>query len=320
MSANFRPEVKLAQLSPAPSRFQACLRKLWRGQSAGYLFVAPSVLFLLFFTAYPLVRGVIMSMTEVSKKGEIGRWIGFANWPLLFQDERFLASVTRSLKFSAVGVIGALIIGVLLAQLLNLTWLPSRVTNFLRGVAILPWLFATAVAALMWGLLLHRDGLLNAWLVQAGLIERPISFVGNPKTALYSLAVVFIWRVTPFTMVMVLAALKSVPTELYEAAAVDGASKWQSYWRVAIPLIMPLLLTLAILTFTWGVGQFDLIRIITGGGPIDTTQVVSYFIYRVCFLTQSWSYGATISVAVFLVNMFFALIYLYFSARSRPWE
>ena len=320
MSENFRPEVKLGQLSPAPSRFQARWRKLWRGQNAGYLFVAPSVLFLLFFTAYPLLRGVVMSMTEVSKKGEIGRWIGLANWSLLIQDERFLASVTLSLKFSAVGMIGALIFGVLLAQLLNLSWLPSRATNFLRGVAVLPWLFATAVAGLMWGLLLHRDGLLNAWLIQSSLIEKPIMFVGNPKTALYSLAAIFIWRVTPFIMVMVLAALKSVPTELYEAAAMDGANKWQSYWRVAIPLIMPLLLTLAILTFTWGVGQFDLIRIITGGGPIDATQVVSYYIYRVGFLTQRWSYGATIGVAVFLVNLFFAAIYLYFSARSKPWE
>lgn len=303
-----------------PSRMRRIWSRLWRGQNAGYLFIAPAVLFLMVFTAYPLLRGVAMSLTEVSKKGVIGKWIGFTNWPVLLQDQRFLGAVGRSLRFSLVGMIGALILGALLAQLLNMAWLPARITNTLRGIAVLPWLFATAVAALMWALLLHRDGLINAWLVQSGLVQQPIQFVGTPKLALYSLAGIFIWRVTPFIMVMILAALKSIPKELYEAASVDGASPWQAYWRIAIPLIMPLLLTLGILTFVWGVGQFDLIRIITGGGPIDSTQVVSYYIYRVGFLTQNWSYGATISVAVFLVNLVFAMLYLYLSARAKPWS
>lgn len=261
-----------------------------------------------------------MSVTEVTKKGQIGKWIGFANWTLLFQDQRFIASVERTLVFSAVAMLGCLLFGMALAQVLNVTWMPVRATNFLRGLAVLPWLFATAVAALMWGLLLHRDGLINAWLLQLGLIDRAIQFVGNPKIALYSLAGVFVWRCTPFVMVMVLAALKSIPNELYEAASVDGANKWQTYRNITIPLILPLLLTLAILCFVWGVSQFDLIRIITGGGPIDSTEVVSYYIYRVGFLTLNWSYGSTISVAVFLVNMFFALIYLFFSVKARPWE
>jgi multiple sugar transport system permease protein len=134
-----------------------------------------------------------------------------------------------------------------------------------------------------------------------------------------SLSVVFAWRVIPFVMVMVLAGLKSIPQELFEAASVDGATPWQTYWRITLPLILPLLLTLSILTFVWGIGQFDLIRIITGGGPVDATQVISFYIYRVGFLTLDWSYASTISVAVFLVNIFFAVIYLFLSARARPW-
>ena len=121
-------------------------------------------------------------------------------------------------------------------------------------------------------------------------------------------------------MVMVLAGLKSIPQDLFEAAAVDGANSWQTYWRITLPMMMPLILTLSILTFVWGVGQYDLIRIITGGGPINTTQVVSFYIYRIGFLTLDWGYGATISIAVFLVNTFFAVIYLYLSRRARPWE
>ena len=320
MNMNLQNNIQSAHPSHKGPSITAHWRKFLHSQNAGYLFVAPSILFLLFFTVYPLGRGVVMSMTEVSRKGQIGKWIGFANWPILLQDEKFLAAVTRSLKFSTYGVVGALLLGVVLALLLNMAWLSPRTTNFLRGLAVLPWMFATAVAALMWGLLLHRDGLINSWLLLTGAIEKPIQFVGNPHLALFSLAMVFVWRVTPFIMVMVLASLKSIPIELYEAASVDGASKWHSFWRITLPLIMPLLLTLAILTFVWGISQFDLIRIITGGGPIDSTQVVSYYIYRVGFLTQNWSYGATISVAVFIVNLFFALIYLYLSARSKPWE
>lgn len=306
--------------SSLSSKITARWHRFMHSQNAGYLFVAPSVIFLLLFTAYPLGRGVVMSMTEVSKKGVIGKWIGFANWPILLQDEKFLAAVIRSLKFSAYGVIGALVFGIILALLLNMAWVSPMVTNFLRGLAVLPWMFATAVAALMWGLLLHRDGLLNSWLILTGTINKPIQFVGTPFLALFSLAMVFVWRVIPFIMVMVLASLKSISLELYEAASVDGANKWQSFWGITIPLIMPLLLTLAILTFVWGIGQFDLIRIITGGGPVDSTQVVSYYIYKVGFLTQDWSYGATISVGVFIVNLFFATLYLYLSARSKPWE
>lgn len=304
----------------ALTRLKERSRGLLHGHNTGYLFVGPAVLFLLIFTAYPLLHGVVMSLTEVSKKGEIGAWNGFANWPFLFQDKRFIAAVGRSLRFSALGMAGGLVLGVLLAQLLNMPWLPRRLTNFLRGLAVLPWIFATAVAALMWGLLLHRDGLINAGLQQLGVTEHAILFVGNPKTALPSLAAVFIWRVTPFVIVMVLAALKSIPLELYEAAYVDGASKWQAYWRITLPLITPLLLTLAILSFVWGVGQFDLIRIITGGGPIDSTEVVSYYIYRTGFLTLDWSYGSAISVSVFLVNLLFAIVYLYLSARAKPWD
>ncbi len=304
----------------ALARWYTRSRRWFRSQGMGYLFVAPTVAFLLIFTAYPLLRAVVMSLSEVSKKGEIGRLIGVSNWPLLAADDRFLLAIGRSLQFSALGMLGSLILGVMLAQLLNQRWLPSRLTGLLRGLSVLPWMFATAVAALMWGLLLHRDGLFNSGLAQLGLVERPVMFVGNPDLALGSLAGVFVWRVTPFVMVMVLAALKSIPQELYEAAAVDGASRWQVYRQITLPLLMPLLLTLAILSFVWGVGQFDLIRIITGGGPMSATEVVSYYIYRVGFLTLDWSYGSTLSVAVFLVNLCFAMVYLYLSRWARPWE
>jgi len=320
MNKTLQPDAKAPSNPAISERHNKTWRRFWRGQNIGYLFVAPGVLFLLAFTAYPLLLGVVMSLTKVSRTGVIGKWIGFTNWPALLQDQNFLASFGRSLKFSVIGMIAAVVLGLILAQLLNMAWLTSPIRNFLRGLSVMPWMFSSAVAAIMWGLLLHRDGLINAWLKQAGLIHNSIVFVGTPQTALYSLAGIFTWRIIPFIMVMILAALKSIPNELYEAASVDGASKWQTFWHITIPLIMPLLLTLAILTFVWGVGQFDFIRIITGGGPIDSTTVVSYYIYIVGFLTQNWSYGATISVAVFLVNLIFALVYLYLSSRAKPWS
>lgn len=296
------------------------LRSLTRGKNQGYLFVAPALLFLLVFTIYPLVRAVWMSFSEVSRRGVIGNWVGFENWAKLFQDGRFFESFSRSLQFAFIGMIGALVIGVALALLLNMAWLSGRVTNGMRGLAVMPWIFSMSVAALMWGLLFHRDGLINATLIGASLVKQPIQFVGNPDWAIYSLASVFVWRITPFIMVMVLAALKSLPHELSEAAYVDGASKLQVFLRITFPLLVPFLLTLAILTLVWGVGQFDLIRIITGGGPMSSTEVVSFYIYRVGFLTQNWSYGATIGVAVFLVNIFFAMVYLFLTQRARPWD
>lgn len=259
-------------------------------------------------------------MSDVSRKGVIGDWVGLAHWGELFGDERFLEAFLRSLQFAFIGMIGALGLGLVLALLLNMAWMPGRISNGLRGLAVMPWIFSMSVAALMWGLLFHRDGLINAFLLGSSLVKQPIMFVGNPDWAIYSLAAVFVWRITPFIMVMTLAALKSLPHELSEAAYVDGASKLQVFVRITLPLILPFLLTLAILTLVWGIGQFDLIRIITGGGPMSSTEVVSFYIYRVGFLTQNWSYGSVIGVAVFLVNMFFALVYLYLAKRARPWE
>ncbi len=301
-------------------RLKTLSNRPFRGQRMGYVYVLPAVLFLLVFTVYPLAQALVMSLTQVSPNGEIGAWNSLANWLRLFQDSVFLHAVGLSLQFAVTGTVGSILFGLVLAQLLNMRWLPPALTNLLRGLAVLPWMFATAVAALMWGLLLHRDGLINAWLTLVGLEHRPTMFVGNPDLALSSLAAVFAWRVIPFIMVMVLAGLKAIPQDLFEAAAVDGASTWQTYWRITLPMMMPLILTLSILTFVWGVGQYDLIRIITGGGPINTTQVVSFYIYRIGFLTLDWGYGATISIAVFLVNTFFAVIYLYLSRRARPWE
>jgi len=224
------------------------------------------------------------------------------------------------MTFAGLAAAGCLVVGALLAQLLHKSWLPGNTVNALRGLAVLPWLFPISVAALMWGLLLHRDGILNFVLQTIGIIDGPVMWVGNPDSALYSLVAIFVWRCSPFVMVMVLAALKSIPQELYEAAQVDGATGWQSYRLVTIPLITPVLLTLGILCFVWGAGQFDLVKIVTGGGPMRATELASYYIYRVGFLTVDWSYGSAVSIAVFVVLLMAAIVYLIVSRRVRPWD
>ena len=304
----------------AKTQLQSAYYRAVRGQRIGYLFVAPAMLFLMAFTLYPLIQAFLMSLFEISNKGEFGQWIGATNYLQLLSDVNFLQARGRSLKFAGLAAVGCLLVGGALAQLLNKSWLPGSVVNTLRGAAILPWLFPISVAALMWGLLLHRDGLLNVALEALGIIQKPVMWVGNPDSALYSLVVVFVWRCAPFVMVMVLAALKSIPQELYEAAQVDGATRWQSYRLVTLPLIAPVLLTLSILCFVWGAGQFDLVKIVTGGGPMRATEVASYYIYRVGFLTVDWSYGSAISIAVFLVLLVAAVIYLLVSRRVRPWD
>jgi len=301
-------------------RLQSAYYHALRGERVGYLFIAPAILFLLAFTLYPLLQALLMSFFEISNKGEFGQWIGATNYLALVKDANFLQALARSLAFAALAAIGCLAVGVALAQLLNKSWLSGNVLNSLRGLAVLPWLFPISVAALMWGLLLHRDGILNALLNAIGIIDKPVMWVGNPDTALFSLVAIFVWRCSPFVMVMVLAALKSIPQELYEAARVDGATRWQSYRLVTIPLIAPVLLTLSILCFVWGAGQFDLVKIVTGGGPMRSTEVASYYIYRIGFLTVDWSYGSAISIAVFVVLLMAAIAYLLVSRRVRPWD
>ena len=291
-----------------------------RQQITGYLFVAPAVLFLVAITFYPIFRSIQLSVIDYSIGSSDQPFVGMKYYAKLFEDEYLWNALKHSFYFGFTGFVVTVLIGMILAVLLNSNWTTLRVRDFMRGLFVLPWMFSTTVAALMWGLILHRDGILNSYLTQLGLLERPIAFTGDKVLALPVVIAIFVWKDTPFAMVMILAALKSVPMDLYDAAKVDGASSWQYFRYVTVPLMMPVVLTVSILVFIWGFGHYDLVKVITGGGPLHRSEVVSYYLYKVAFMQMDFSYGSAISILIFVILLLFAILYIRAYTRSRPWQ
>jgi multiple sugar transport system permease protein len=286
---------------------------------AGYLFIAPAVLFLITITTYPILNSLWMSLTEYTIGNPNRPFVGIRNYLRLFSDKRLWNSIKNSCYLGFWGCILVIFIGIVLALLLNSNWTSNRIREFIRGIFIMPWIISTTLAALMWGLMLHREGIINSYLTKLGILDNPIPFTGNKDFALLVIIGIFVWKVYPFAMVMILSALKSVPDELYDSAKVDGASSWQQLRYVSLPLVMPVLLTVSTLVFIWGFGHYDLVRVITGGGPVQSSEVVSFYLYDVAFLETKFSYGAAISILIFAVLILFGIVYVRIYTRSKPW-
>jgi ABC-type sugar transport system permease subunit len=260
-----------------------------------------------------------MSVTAFSISNPVHPFVGLVNYTQFFSDIRLWDSLKRSLISGFFGGGIAFLLGLFMALLVNSDWAPLRVRDFMKGLFIMPWVISTTLAALMWGLMLNSNGIIDSLLIQMGLIHTPIFFIGTLAYTFPSLILIFAWKVYPFSLVMILAAMKSIPNEINDAAKVDGASKWQHLIFVTLPLVMPVLLTIALLMFIWGFGQYDLIRVITGGGPVYSTEVASYYIYYVGFLESRFSYAAAISILVFAILILLGIVYVRLYARSRSW-
>ena len=271
----------------------------------GYLYIAPAMLLLLIITIYPVIRTVVLSLSE------------FNFIEKSFTDSWFKVSFWNTFLFTVASVALHFLVSWVLALIINPTWRFKWLRNTVRGLWILPWLFSTAAAALMWGLLFHPFGFLNYFLVNSGLISKNIDFLGDPNIALWSLVIVNVWKTYPIYLVLLLGALQAISEELIEAARLDGANNFQVLWHVIIPKVMPTVLTLTTLDFITTFGHFDLVRMMTGGGPLRATETLSYYIYRTAFRSADFSYSAVISVAMFAFLTIFCLIYVKLYARCE---
>ena len=283
----------------------------------GYLFIAPAMLFLIFMTIYPLFRVIQLSFLDYSVQKQTGDFIGLQNYIRLLSDDLFITSLKNTAIFAIARAVIHIPMGLGLALLINAKWPSNLLRGIFRGLLIVPWLFSNAVAALIWTLIFHPFGIMNTFLQALHLIERPISLLGNPDTALPALIVVILWKTYPFTMIMLLGALQAIPEELHDAAQVDGANIWQRIRFITVPLIMPVLLTTVTLELIWGFNQFDIIKLMTGGGPLRATEVISFRVYDTAFFSLDFGYGSAMSVVTFLILMVFVWFYVRFYTRGQ---
>jgi multiple sugar transport system permease protein len=274
-------------------------------------YLAPTLILVTLIYAVPIIDNVRFSFARVTLLRGIVEWTGFANYARL-ADPDVLTALGRTLIWLGVSLPVALVFGTILALLLD-DAIPGRA--LLRALIILPWVFPEAIFAVMWRLTLHPLwGLANNVLLRVGAIGESINFL-SVDSALLTVIGIRIWRSTPFVVLSVLAGLQSIPEELMQASHVDGASLWQRIWHIKLPLLKPVVWATAVILAAWTLVIFDLIFILTEGGPDRATELLSLLIYKFAFVRQDL--GMASAASMILVGIVGIFGYFYVRSASR---
>jgi multiple sugar transport system permease protein len=274
-------------------RRKRMLRLFGREAPLGYALIVPLLLVMVGLLAYPVISALLISFQD-KRLGMPGRYIGLDNYAeLLFKDRRFRSVARNSFVFTFGAVFGKLIIGMLMAIVLNQR---IRARNIFRGWLLLPWVAPTFVTALTWRWMFDgTSGVINFILMGLGLLDVPVAWLGNGSTALLAVIVTNIWHGFPFFGVSLLAAMQAIPAELYEAAEVDGASPWQRFRHITVPGVWTVLIIVTMLSTIWTFNDFQIVYIMTGGGPAFATHIFATYSYFVGFSGSRLGYAVAIS-------------------------
>lgn len=273
---------------------------------SGYLFTLPCVAVLAGLVVYPLAYGFYISFFKTNL---VSKWnfVGFKYYLDALTNAEFLGQLGVTLKFTFFVVLGHFFIGILLATLLNRQF---RGRTFFRVVLLLPWLFPESVIALLFKWIFNPIyGVFNWFLQTLGVIDAPMSWLGDGRFALPSVIFVCIWKGYPMIMMMMLAGLQAVPSDLYEAARIDGAGTWQAFWRITLPCLRSVLVVTLVLDTVWWFKHYTLVYVLTGGGPGSETSIISISIYREAFDNFNFGKAAAMSVIVFAICFLFGILY-----------
>ncbi|QGH63881.1 carbohydrate ABC transporter permease [Serratia proteamaculans] len=288
-----------------------------RERRQAWVLLAPMLLMMLLLTAWPLTRTLWLSFTDAALVGDgvTPAWVGADNFFYALTDPDFQAALGRTLYFTVVSVAFEGVIGVLVALLLNQKF---HGRNVLRVLVILPWALPTIVNATLWRLNFNPDyGSINALLTQLGVIDHYRSWLGDPASALNAVMLADIWKNYPLITLLTLAALQSIPDDLYEAARLDGASAWRRFRAITLPAILAPLAVALVLRTIDAFKVFDIIYVMTRGGPMDSTKTLSFFVYQESFSYLRAGSGAAYAVLMTLLCGLLIALYMLMLFRQR---
>lgn len=288
-----------------------------RERRQAWVLLTPMLLMMLLLTAWPLGRTLWLSFTDAALVGDgvAPAWVGGDNFLYALTDPDFQAALGRTLYFTLVSVAFEGVIGVLVALLLNQKF---HGRNLLRVLVILPWALPTIVNATMWRLNFNPDyGSINALLTQLGVIDHYRSWLGEPASALNAVMLADIWKNYPLITLLTLAALQTIPDDLYEAARLDGASAWRRFRAITLPAFLAPLAVALVLRTIDAFKVFDIIYVMTRGGPMDSTKTLSFFVYQESFSYLRAGSGAAYAVLMTLLCGVLIALYMLMLFRQR---
>lgn len=276
----------------------------------GILVCLPAFLMIVGVIAYPLGYSIYITFHNMNfaRAGLGPQFVGLDNYLRVFDRPEFWKAFLRSSLFVVYDLLVGMPLGLAIAILLNQRfWLRGAA----RATILLPYVLSGTVLGLIWKWIYNPNhGALNALLTQLGLISEYVAWLAQPGRALQMVILVNLWQGTPWAVIMYLAGLQSIPKELYDAAKVDGASGWQAVFRITLPLLAPITLAMLVLKTVWTFQVFDIVWVLTRGGPASATQVVSYYIYYASFFQLKFGYAAAMSYV--LLGIILILVFVYY--------
>ena len=279
-----------------------------------YVLLLPGLLILTAFIGWPFVTSLWLSVTDQSVSTSVVRFVGLENFTDELRSQIFLQTLRNTFVYTGVTVVFKLAFGLGLAVLMNQSF---RLKNLARAALLLPWIVPTALSAIAWLWLFDATFSVFNWaIVRSGLADRGINWLGEGQWAMTSIIIANIWRGTPFFAISILAGLQTVDRELLDAAAVDGASLWQRFWRITIPLIRPVLLIVLLFSTVQTISDFQLVYVLTRGGPANSTHLLGTLAYDVAVRAGQLSQGAAISLYMFPVLIVCVVALLVYMRRS----
>lgn len=279
-----------------------------------FCLLSPAILMLSIFVLYPFSKGLWLSVlnTEVAIPGE---FIGLKNFIKLWNDQIFRRTAQNTILYTIAATILKLGLGMIVALLLNQLIGFKRI---IRASMLLPWIVPTILSALAWKWMFDPTfSVISFFLFHLGITSKQISWLGGPVLSLTSVIIVNAWRGMPFFAITLLAGLQTITPALYEAAAIDGASGWQRFWHVTWPLLMPVTMVVVLFSVIMTFADFQLVYILTGGGPANSTHLFATYAYQIGIATGKISEGAAVSLAMFPFLFLIVIFQLWYIRRGE---
>jgi multiple sugar transport system permease protein len=310
-------EATVGSVVRAPNRPATAWERFWTNREViGIWFMVPAAGFLLLFLAYPLALGVWMSFTD-ARIGRSGVFVGFENYEWLWGDDSFINATVFTISYTVIASIFKFAIGLYLALLLN-KHIPFRA--IVRAAILIPFIVPTVLSAIaFWWIYDAQFSVISWTLIRLGLIDGPINFLGDVENARASVIAANVWRGIPFVAITLLAGLQTISPSLHEAATLDGATGWQRFRFVTLPMLSPLIAVVMTFSVLFTFTDFQLIYVLTRGGPLNATHLMATLSFQRAIPGGQLGEGAAIAVAM-IPFLLAAILFSYFGLQRRKWQ
>lgn len=287
------------------------IRKLKNENLAGYYFVIPALIFMIAFVGYPIIYNIILSFQNASAitiNTGVREFVGLDNYKQILANPVFAVSIKNTFFYTIMSMLFQFIIGFAFALYFNLKF---KLAEPIRGFLMISWLIPVSISGQLFKYMFSTsNGIINHILLTVHLINSPIQWLENPTTAMWALIIANTWIGVPFNMILLTTGLTTIPNNVYESAAIDGANTIQKFFYITLPLLKPAITAILIQGFIFTFKVFDLVYIVTGGGPVNSTEVLSTIAYRYSFSEFNFGKGAAVANVLFIIMFCVAIWYL----------